>query len=177
MASSQNERSCRSEFGQEVRVPRGGVSGFSPDVARRALDRHGMSAGDLAEAVGVTRQAVSAWLNGSKLPSVKSLAKVAEEVNLSPADLTPHVAGRPYLADLRARVGKTQAQVAADLSISPTVLSEIERGIHGVKDDVAAELAEVYDVPYETVWQAWDAGRVFKQSVSRARSATRRRAT
>lgn len=51
-----------------------------------------------------------------------------------------------YLLKLRTELGKTIKDVADNLSLSPTYLSEIERGLKAPSDYLVREIAEFYGV-------------------------------
>lgn len=157
------------------RVPRGGTAGFSPAALRRALERHDLAIEDLADEIGVSRQAVSSWLGGVTTPSPASLVSAAKAVGLTPADLTPGVSDHPYLADLRGRAGLTQTEVAKSLGMAKSVLSDIERGRRAPDPSLLALMAPLYAVSEKTLRAAWDRGVEDRAHVRDARSRARRR--
>lgn len=137
-------------------MPRGGVSGFSPRALRRAMAQRDMQADELAANISVSRQAVSSWLTGATTPSPGSLRRMAEALEVSTETLTPFSAGSPRMADLRARLGHSQAVAAELLGISATTLSGIERGRRAFDDSLAARLAEVYDAGQDEIEESWN---------------------
>mgnify|MGYP001120322968 CR=1 FL=1 len=158
----------------EDRVPRGGSDVFSPSVFKRHLERHGLSLEDIAAEIGVSRQAVSQWLAGATTPSPKSLIKAAEALSLSPADLTPNTDSYQHLADLRVRVGLTQAQAAGQASIPPSSLSALERGLGRPDPQLLVRLAELYRVDLNEVEDAWGRTASAKDRARKSRMPTRR---
>ena len=131
--------------------------GFSAAALRNALARESLTAEDLADSIGVSRQAVSSWLTGKTTPSPTSLVRAAEILNLSPADLTPHVAAANiHLADLRVRAGLTQAQFAAKLGMPASTLSDIERGRSRYDDLIASRMAAILELSEGEVASAWE---------------------
>lgn len=62
--------------------------------------RAGMSQADLAERVGISRQAVAAWERGSSGPKRKFVMKVASALHLDPASIDPLMTGAVQKVDL-----------------------------------------------------------------------------
>lgn len=153
----ENEAGGWDFIGQEKRVARGGSVGFSPVSLRRHLQRTGYTIEDVADQIGLSRQAVSAWLTGRTTPSPQSLARVAQVLDVTPADLTPGVPlDSMTLQDMRTRAGLSQSAVARKLGILQSLLSEIERGRRDLSMDVAAKLADVYGVAADDAADAWE---------------------
>lgn len=59
-----------------------------------------MSQADLAEKVGISRQAVAAWERGSAAPKVKYVLRVAAALHLDPSSIDPLVTGTVQKVDL-----------------------------------------------------------------------------
>ncbi|TSD93469.1 helix-turn-helix transcriptional regulator [Gordonia rubripertincta] len=138
-------------------MPRGGSAGFSPAILRRHLQRTGYTLEEVADQIGLSRQAVSAWLAGRASPSPQSLAKVALLLDVTPADLTPGVrADALGLRDLRTRAGLSQSEVAHALELRQSLLSDIERGRRDVDAGIATDLAKQYGATIEDVVEAWE---------------------
>ncbi len=138
-------------------MPRGGSVGFSPASLRRHLQRTGYTVEDVADQIGLSRQAVSAWLTGRTTPSPQSLAKVAHLLDVTPADLTPGVSlDAATLQDIRTRAGFSQVAVAQKLGVLQSLLSEIERGRRDLNMDLVASMADLYDVAPDDVADAWE---------------------
>lgn len=75
-------------------APRGATSRrwrFDPDAMRYAMRRAGYGryggAGALARDVGVARDAIGDYLDGTRSPSVPALFSLAEALECDPADL------------------------------------------------------------------------------------------
>ena len=137
-------------------MPRIGVRGFSGAALDRALARRKITAEDLADKIGMSHQAVSTWRRGKAAPTPAALKKMAAALDISPADLTPIPAGKLRLADLRFHAGFNGRAAAKELSISPTFLSEIERGRKAYDLVLASAFAELYAVTLEDVASAWE---------------------
>lgn len=144
-------------MGQENRVPRGGSVGFSPAALRRFLHRKGFTVEEVADQIGLSRQAVSAWLVGRSTPSPASLARVADVLDVTPADLTPGAGtDDATLQDMRTRAGFTQSAAASELGLLQSFLSDVERGRRELNQPVAGRLADLYRQPEDDVADAWE---------------------
>ncbi|MGK2382250.1 helix-turn-helix transcriptional regulator [Gordonia tangerina] len=156
-------------------MPRAGVHGFSATALRRTMNRHGVAPDELAEMVGISRQAVSSWLTSATVPSPTSLARVAEALGVDVSDLAPTLENTPTLVDLRVRAGLTQTAAAGRLNVGRTALGEVERG---QRRDMPAGLADamcgVYGVSRDEIDSAWDVVREERRVVLAARAAARR---
>lgn len=157
------------------RVARSGSPGFSAAALRGALDRASLSIEEFADSIGVTRQAVSAWLAGTATPAPASLVRAADVLNIAPADLTPHTAASAHVGDLRVQAGFTQAALSKRLGIAASAMSDIERGRRPVDDHLVRELGRVLGVADVEIRQAWERGVQARERVLRQRNATRRR--
>lgn len=142
---------------QEKRVVRGGSVGFSPVALRRHLQRAGYTVEEVADQIGLSRQAVSAWLAGRTTPSPQSLSRVAQLLEVTTADLTPGIPLESMtLQDLRTRAGMSQTAVAQELGVLQSYLSDVERGRRELNTDIAAALARLYQVPLDEILDAWE---------------------
>lgn len=145
---------------QESQVPRGGSggsTGFSPAALRRHMQRTGYTVEEVADQIGLTRQAVSAWLTGRTTPSPRSLTQVAEVLEVTPADLTPGIGAQAVtLQDMRTRAGLSQSAVARQLGLLQSLLSDIERGRRDLNDDIVQRLADLYGLPHDEIVDAWE---------------------
>lgn len=57
-------------------------------------EREGLSQDDLAKLIGVTRETVTRWENGSRKPDEERLPKIAKETGIQPGTLRPDLAAR-----------------------------------------------------------------------------------
>lgn len=138
-------------------MARGGSVGFSPVALRRHLQRTGYTVEEVADQIGLSRQAVSAWLAGRTTPSPQSLSRVAKLLEVTSADLTPGISLESMtLQDLRTRAGLSQSAVARELGLRQSLLSDIERGRRDVNTDIVTALAQLYSVPADDVADAWE---------------------
>lgn len=142
-----------------VEVSRSAVRGFSATRLRRYRQARKATIEDLADAAGVSAQAVSAWETGRAAPTPELLAKVAAELRLTVADLVPIPTDQLGLSDLRVQAGLTQASAAQQLGVSATLLGRIEKGRKDYEDERADQLAELYGVTKELVTKAWELDR------------------
>lgn len=136
---------------------RGNGRGFSPVALRQQLKRAGYSAEEVADQVGVSRQAVSAWLTGRRAPSPGSLARLAELLHVTTADLTPGVPDSAVsIQDVRVRAGMSQIAAASALRVGQSSLSDIERGRKPLDADLASRMADLYKTAEAEVVDAWE---------------------
>jgi transcriptional regulator with XRE-family HTH domain len=59
--------------------------------------REGLTQGQLADMVGVTRETVTRWENGTRNPDEEKLAVIAEKTGIQPSVLRPDLAARAAL--------------------------------------------------------------------------------
>jgi len=156
-------------------MPRGGVSGFSPEALRRAMQRAEVSAEELATLIGLTRQAVQKWLRGDSSPAPRSLPRIAEALGVDPAQLTPGATAAPRLSDLRVRAGLSQVETAERLGIGATTLRGLEAGTHReLSPELADAIADLYSVTAEEVAGAHAASLETRAKWASARITARR---
>lgn len=138
-------------------MPRNAVRGFSAAQLERYRKRNDFTQEELADAAGVSRQAISAWEEQTHVPTVKALAAVAEVLGVPIASLAPIDYDDLRLPDLRCRAGLNQADVAKFLQVSATTVAEIERGRRRAPNPVVLDgLAELYAVAVDEVREAWE---------------------
>lgn len=112
--------------------------------ARLAL---GLSQVQAAQRVGVSPSVFNSWESRGRRPSVRNLARVAAALGLSVSDLfaaDSDVVGT--LIELRVRAGLTQLQLAAELGVSQTQVSDWERGLSRPTSDEAGLYAVLVGV-------------------------------
>lgn len=132
-------------------MPRG-ASAFTPARLRDARHQNGLSLHDVAQQTGLTLWHVAKIESGHHRPSVGLIAQLAQTVGIDVDDLLS-VDGT--FAYLRARVGKTQAGVAADLGISPAAIGRIETGVRtGLPEQLTDQLAASLQCSAEAVRRA-----------------------
>lgn len=56
--------------------------------------REGLSQDDLAKLIGVTRETITRWENGTRKPDEDKLPKIAKETGITPSILRPDLAAR-----------------------------------------------------------------------------------
>ena len=137
-------------------MPRIGVRGFSGAALDRALTRRRINAEELADAIGMSHQAVSTWRRGAASPTPEALKKMATILEILPADLTPLPPSKLRLADVRFHAGLNGRQAAERLAISPTLLSEIERGRRPFRPTIARAFAALYNTNLADITTAWE---------------------
>lgn len=136
-------------------MPLSAVRGFSPSALRSAMARKPAAVNDLADAIGASRQSVSAWLAGRASPTPALLLKAANWLSVAVDDLVPLPPGSLRVSDLRVRAGLSQRDAAPPLGVSASSLTDIEKGRRKIDHDVAKSMAELYGVPVSRVVEAW----------------------
>lgn len=67
---------------------------MDPNPLKDFRTREGLSQDDLAKLIGVTRETVTRWENGSRKPDEERLSKIAKETGIQPSVLRPDLAAR-----------------------------------------------------------------------------------
>lgn len=67
---------------------------MDPNPLKDFRTREGLSQDDLAKLLGVTRETVTRWENGSRKPDEERLSKIAKETGIQPSVLRPDLAAR-----------------------------------------------------------------------------------
>lgn len=83
-------------LGLQVKIMSQKVAKLIADARMRA----GMSQADLADKVGISRQAVAAWEKGNSGPKRKFVMKVAAALHLQPSDIDPLMTGSVQKVEL-----------------------------------------------------------------------------
>lgn len=131
-----------------------GVAGFSGAFLRRTRTRLGLTAAQLAVAVGVRENTVLRWETGVAVPTPKHLVRIAQAVTVTPADLVPGIRfTNPTLRQLRLLAALDLETAAAGAALSRSALVRLERGITTLNDRGTA-LAAVYGVDQQEVESA-----------------------
>ena len=110
---------------------------------REGRDRLGMSQEALAERLGVSRQAVSKWENGTACPNIELLAELAAVLGVTADEL---LAGRE-----RAEEGLSYSRAGVDIAYTDAMKREmagaLERGDRRVLNGLGA-FASLYDIDF-----------------------------
>jgi len=130
-------------------MPRGEVRGFSPDKLRDHRQAKGYSIDLLADLAGVSPPTIGAWERGTRSPTAKRLAGVAEVLNVTSSDLMD--SDQATLRELRQGANLTRNEVCAKLRCSPVTLNYLEKGRRPLHDDDVEYLAALYKVTPEQV--------------------------
>lgn len=144
-----------SETSGANKVSRSGVRHFSGARLKQFRERRKLSVDDLAGISGVSRQTISSWETGRSQPTPGPLVKVAAALRTTVADLVPIASSDVTISDLRVRVGLTQVEAAEKLSISATLLVDIERGRKPINGARVQAIADLYSVAADEVTDAW----------------------
>lgn len=136
-------------------MPRNGVRGFSGAALRRGRSDAALRTDELAALVGVSRQTVTAWENGTARPSPAALRTLASTLRITTGDLVPIRESDLRISDLRALAGLTQEQVGAHVGLSTTAVGDLERGFRVVDDHLVELFSGLYDVRADRVRAVW----------------------
>lgn len=147
---------------------RSGVRGFSPAALRTARAAADLRTDELAHLLGVTRQAVGNWENGTAKPGPPTLIELAAVLRVQPGDLVPIRESDLQIGDLRALAGLTQARAAELTGIPVGTLAEIERGLRSVDETRVRAIAAAFGVSDERIRAVW--GRTAEATTTRLRS-------
>lgn len=128
---------------------------ISPAVARRAMDRKGLTSTSVAARVDVSAATVRNWLAGRTAPVPRKLTLLAQALDLDVRDLTGIAPGSETLGDLRIHAALTQAEVARELGVGQSSLSDVEIGVASPADQVKDALARLYGVSPPEIEEAW----------------------
>jgi transcriptional regulator with XRE-family HTH domain len=135
-----------------------GVRGFDPEKLRAARGasraRAGYATGQwtqehVARLLGVERTNYIGWERGQWSPTPATLARIAELLEVTPAELTSLEEDQATLADLRQWGGWTQQDVAEQLGMSRSWYAALERGDRSVSDRYIESLARLLGRPHE----------------------------
>lgn len=106
-------------------VPRG-INAFNPARMRTLRRQRGLSLAELGHRVGWTKWHISRIESGQHHPAVGMLAPLAEALGTT---VTGLLMSEPTFGFLRARAGKNQREVAADVGLSAAAVGRIETGV------------------------------------------------
>ncbi len=123
-----------------------GVRGFSGSALRRARQRVGLTADDLAALVQVSESSVLRWETGQARPTATRLRAIAEAVGVRIADLLETQPGTQSLRDLRESAGLSLSELSGLAGSSVSSLLRLERGGVALSDPLRGRLAEIYQV-------------------------------
>ncbi|MEU7183225.1 MULTISPECIES: helix-turn-helix transcriptional regulator [Streptomyces] len=142
------------------------VEDFSPAALRAARLERELSQADLAKVIGVTVNTVWRWEKGKGVPSSRLFGALVECLDIPRSKLLAPLSPDADLATLRARAGLRQEDVARQLSVQRSDVSEMELGVAPMKPEWAVVLHELYEAPLERLVRA--------QGVTEARWQARR---
>ncbi|WP_220472359.1 helix-turn-helix domain-containing protein [Tomitella gaofuii] len=139
----------------ELNVTRSAVRGFSGARLRRIRTDRGLTGDELADAAGVSYQAISHWETGRATPTPPRLARIATALNVTISDLVVIPLAKRNLSDLRVQAGLTQAQLGESAELSQPVVANLEKGRVEFDAGRAARLAAALGVHTPEVEAAW----------------------
>ncbi|PJE97105.1 hypothetical protein CUT44_14065 [Streptomyces carminius] len=128
---------------------------------------------DLATAAGVSPNTVRSAESGTHQPRPRVAVALARALAVPLSELTPSGPSQT-LRDARRRLGLTQAEMAARIGVVRQMVSQVERGVTGVRS--AAAWAAAYGLTLTQWVSAQQASRdLVRQKVAAAAQAHRRR--
>ncbi|MFE6737565.1 helix-turn-helix transcriptional regulator [Streptomyces tubercidicus] len=130
------------------------VVDFDPAKLKRVRLAAGLSAADVAKAIGSTPGTVGRWENGRGAPSPRLFVALADVLAVPKERLLVPLADEADLATLRTRAGLRQEDVADALEVQSSDVSEMEQGTAAVRDEWGVVLSTLYEVPLERLARA-----------------------
>jgi transcriptional regulator with XRE-family HTH domain len=133
--------------------------GFVPEALRKARVARGMSVPDLSRFAGVSQGSLRRWEDGTGLPQVNSLRRVATALGVPISRLVKVPERKRMLSDLRVMAGLTQPEAAKAAGIATYTYALVERGLRELDDITAERLAVSLGVSGGEVCSAWQRAR------------------
>ncbi|MFB6533052.1 helix-turn-helix domain-containing protein [Streptomyces noursei] len=130
------------------------VEDFDPVKLKEVRLAAGLSAADVAKAIGSSAGTVGRWETGRGAPSPRLFAALAEALSVPKARLLVPLSDDADLATLRTRAGLRQEDVAESLDVQPSDVSEVEQGTGPMRDEWGVVLSTLYDVPLQRLMKA-----------------------
>ncbi|WP_262365856.1 helix-turn-helix transcriptional regulator [Gordonia sp. OPL2] len=137
----------------------GGLEDFEPSRLALLRKRAGMTRADIAVRCRVTLSTVRSWEVGRSIPSEANAVRVAEILDIHPADLTNTPRNQPTLKQLRQWRGLRGEDAANTAGIGTTPLYSAETYISPIPDHIRTSLAAAYGVTEKQITAAWRRGR------------------
>lgn len=125
----------------------------SSPIAMARMEK-GMTQEQLAHAIGVEKQQVSAWEVGRYRVPLKVLRQIAGVLGVDWVTLVeqqPEKKKRSPITDARKAKGWTQVQFAKAVGISQALISNYETGAYPVPQEALSRMAEVLGVSLESL--------------------------
>ncbi|WP_327389151.1 helix-turn-helix transcriptional regulator [Streptomyces sp. NBC_01207] len=141
-------------------TPSSGMVSFRADLLLTQRQAAGLSCEELAVLAHVSPETIRRAEKGRSKPGARVTKALAEALSLPVEELAPP-APQLTLKQLRQQAGATQKEVAGRAGVSTQMVSRVENGVYGVKDE--ARWASAYGVS-RTAWtRAWGVGRADRQ--------------
>lgn len=102
------------------------------DNIKALREKHGISQIELAQIIGVTDKAISAWETGQKTPRMGNIQKMADYFGLEKSDIIEDVTKNPLSQRIRNRrkeLGLSISSIASKTNIDARQIEEWERDI------------------------------------------------
>lgn len=140
-------------------MPRPSYRGFRGNHLRTLREAQGWTQEQLAVRVRAFPTMIGKWERGTVAPGAANVAKLAAAFGVRPQDFCAADPATLSLVELRVRSGLTRPQAADGSGISQRRLTQYEHAACRPTAGDGAALAELYDVPPETVLAAYDRDR------------------
>lgn len=137
----------------------GGLEDFDLNRLRVIRERAGLTLADIAVRCGVTLGTARGWENGRNTPTETSATRLAEILDIHPADLTNTPRNQPSLRQLRQWRGLRGIDAAGAAGIGTPALYTAETYVSPMPDHIKAALAQAYNVSERQLVAAWNRGR------------------
>ncbi|MFI6209166.1 helix-turn-helix transcriptional regulator [Streptomyces sp. NPDC051041] len=131
-----------------------------------------LSVEDLAAAAGVSPNTVRSAESGTHQPRPRVAQAIARALGVPPRKLIPSRTGLT-LRDVRCRLGLTQAEMAARIGVVRQMVSQVERGVTGVRSPL--DWAAAYRLTLAQWTRAHQASRDLVRQKVAAQARRRRR--
>ena len=124
---------------------------FDPAALVRLRRARRLTQDALGELTGLSRPALIAYEKGARTPGPQILLRLATALGVDALKLTSATLATASLTDLRARVGLTKTELAAQLGIRRHTYGRVERGERELEPELVGALAEALGVGRRTV--------------------------
>jgi transcriptional regulator with XRE-family HTH domain len=127
---------------------------FDYEKVANLFGTKGLTNRAVAEAVGANQITVARWAKGEAVPSPSFIARLAEALEVPPAELYKLKEAARGLAYYRVLAGYSLAQLAPKVGTSPVHLGRMEAGHSAIPDHVYERLQALLDLDDDTMQRA-----------------------
>jgi transcriptional regulator with XRE-family HTH domain len=127
---------------------------FDYEKMASLFESKGLTNRAVAEVVGANQITVARWAKGEAVPSPSFIARLAEALEVDPAQLYKLKEAARGLAYYRVLAGYSLAQLAPKVGTSPVHLGRMEAGHSAIPDHVRERLQTLLDLDDDTMERA-----------------------